>query len=199
MDYDTLAMCDYKVTAVKQQSRVIPASGPAQALVTPSYLTVITPTDDAILPARTAMDISVALPYVRGCRQEPLGERVIMNDLYGIPLYKPPIGPIDPDLGTGATSVKRVIAETGADPRFVYDQVDKNAKKSRTYDMIYRSNEDRGPSRSLCRVDGCCALGGTQLSSSTEEDPVVHWNMFHIAVVPQFTCQSPGCHAESPR
>ncbi len=89
---------------------------------------MIIPTNDAIFPAQTAIEISVALPYTRGCRQEPIGERVIVNDLYGISLYKPAIEPTDPDLGTGAPTAKRVIAETGDDPNFVYDQVNKNTK-----------------------------------------------------------------------
>ncbi len=87
---------------------------------------IVTPTDDAILPARTAMEVSAALPYARGRQQEPIGEKVIVNDLYGIPLYNPAIGPINPDLGTRAIAAKRVIAETGADPNFVPEQVEKN-------------------------------------------------------------------------
>ncbi len=101
MDFDTLAMCDRQVTAAAQQSQLIPKQGPTPALVTPSYLTIVAPIDDTVLPAQEAMEVSAAFPYARGRRQEPIGERVIVNDLYGIPVYKPAVGPVDPDLAMG--------------------------------------------------------------------------------------------------
>ncbi len=55
----------------------------------PSYLTVVLPSDKAMLTAREAIEIGAAFPYARGCRQVPLGERIIVNDLYGTPLYQP--------------------------------------------------------------------------------------------------------------
>ena len=45
------------------------------------------------------MTISMAFPYTRGRRQEPLSERILTNDLYGIPLYQPSVGAD----GTGPT------------------------------------------------------------------------------------------------
>ncbi len=34
-----------------------------------------------------------------------------------------------------------------------------------------------------------------RLAFSTEEELVAHWNTFHVAVAPQFTCQVQGCNA----
>ena len=114
------------MVAAAKDALLVPTQGPTAAMVTPSYLTIVTPIDDAILTAQTAMEVSAAFPYARGLYQEPIGERVIVNDLYGIPLYKPATGLIDPDLGTGVVAAKKVIAKTGADPNFVFDQAKRN-------------------------------------------------------------------------
>ncbi len=126
----------------------------------------------------------MALPYARGRHQEPIGERAIINDLV--------------QTCRRVTTAKTVINDTGVDPNFVADQVDKDTKKARSYEVMYRSNDDPGLMRNLCRVDDCCAFGGTRLSFSTEEEPVAHWDTFHVVVAPQFTCQSHGCCAEFP-
>ncbi len=115
-------MCDRYVTDAAQQEPAFGKLRQTPALLTPGYLTIVTPGDDAMLPAKQAIETSAALPYARGRQQEPIGERVI-NDLYGIPLHKPAVGPIDPDLGTGAVAAKRIIDSTGADPNFVSDEV----------------------------------------------------------------------------
>ncbi len=47
----------------------------------------------------------------------------------------------------------------------------------------------------MCRADDCWAFGTARLSFTTEEELVCHWNTFHVAVMPQFTCQHPGCGA----
>ncbi len=125
-DCATLTRCDQQVVAAAKDAQLVPTQGPTAAMVTPSYLTIVTPIDDAILTAQTAMEVSAAFPYARGRYQEPIGERVIVNDLYGIPLYKPPAGLINPDLGTGAVAAKKIIARTGADPNFVFDQAKRN-------------------------------------------------------------------------
>ncbi len=122
-DHNTLIMCDQYVTEAARQEPAFGRPGQILALLTPGYLTVVTPGDDTVLPAKQAIETSAALPYARGRQQEPLGERVIVNDLYGIPLYKPGVGPIDPNLGTGAVAVKRIIDSTGADHNFVSDDV----------------------------------------------------------------------------
>ncbi len=46
-----------------------------------------------------------------------------------------------------------------------------------------------------CRMEDCCAVGGIRLAFSMEEELVAHWNTFHVAVAPQFTCQVQGCKA----
>ncbi len=95
-DHNTQIMCDRYVMEAAQQEPACERPGQTLALLTPGYLTVVTPGDDTILPAKQAIETSAALPYARGRQQEPIGERVIVNDLYGIPLYKPAVGPIDP-------------------------------------------------------------------------------------------------------
>ncbi len=117
-----------------------------------------------------------------------------MNDLYGIPLYKPAAGLIDPDLGTGAVAAKKIIARTGADPNFVFDQAKRNPERASAYEMGFRPL-DPGPMRYACRMEDCCAVGGMRLAFSTEEELVAHWNTFHVAVAPQFTCHVRECNA----
>ncbi len=178
-DHNTLIMCDRFVTEAAQQEPAFERPGQTLALLTPGYLT------------KQAIETSAALPYARGRQQEPIGEQVIVNDLYGIPLYKPAVGPIDPHLGTGAVAAKRIIDSTGADPNFVSDVVERGSSAG-TYPLMFQDN-DSGPMRYTCRMDDCCAVGGIRLAFSTEEELVAHWNTFHVAVAPQFTCQVPGC------
>ncbi len=79
--------------------------------------------DKALLTAQEAMAIGMAFPYARGRRQEPLSERILTNDLYGIPLYQPSVGLLEPGQTTGAKADAAVIRDTGADPNFVTDRV----------------------------------------------------------------------------
>ncbi len=191
-DHDTLRLCDQYVTEAARQEPTFGRPGQTLALFTPGYLTVVTPGDDTVLPAKQAIETSAALPYARGKQQEPIGERVIVNDLYGIPLYKPAVGPINPTLGTGAVAAKKIIDSTGADPNFVSDEVVQGSSTG-TYPLMYQ-DDNSGPMRYTCRMDDCCAVGGLRLAFSTEEELVAHWNTFHVAVAPQFTCRVPGCH-----
>ncbi len=195
MDFATLTMCDQQVVAAAQEKQLVPQKGPTPALVTPSCLTIVTPIDDAILTAQTAMEVSTAFPYARGRCQEPIGERVIVNDFNDVPLYKPAVGPIDPDLGTGAVAAKKVIARTVADPNFVFDQAKRKPQRASAYEMGFRPRGDPGPMRYACRMEDCCAVEGIRLAFCTEEELVAHWNTFHVAVAPQFTCQVQGCKA----
>ncbi len=47
-------------------------------------------------------------------------------------------GPVDPSLGTGAVAVKDVIARTGADPNFVYDQAKRHPERASVFEMGFR-------------------------------------------------------------
>ncbi len=76
------------------------------------------------------------------------------------PLYKPAVGPIDPDLGTGAVAAKKIITETGVDPNFVFDQAKRDPKKASEYEMMFWTQNDPGPMRYACRMEDCCAVGG---------------------------------------
>ncbi len=75
------------MNAVKE-SGLLPRLEGGFDVVTPGYLTVVLPGDKAMLTAWEAIEIGAAFPYARGCRQVPLGERIIVNDLYGTPLYQ---------------------------------------------------------------------------------------------------------------
>ncbi len=111
------------------------------------------------------MAISMAFPYARGRRQEPLSERILTNDLYGIPLYQPSVGPIEPGQTTGARAAAAVIRETGADPN--YRRVIGRTTKPRRYEMAFRPEVDPGPMRYVCRADDCRAFGTARLSFTT--------------------------------
>ncbi len=150
--------------------------------------------DKALLTAQEAMAISIAFPYARG-RQEPLSERILINDLYGIPLYQPSVGPMEPGQLTGARAAAAIIKDTGADPNFVTDRVIGRTQKPRCYEMAYRPDVDPGPMRYVCRAEDCRAFGTARLLFTTKEELVCHWNTFHVAVMPQFTCQHPRCNA----
>ena len=194
-DYYSLERCDIATMEAIHESGMLPRTEGAFNPVTPGYLTVVLDQDKALLTAQEAMVISMAFPYARGRRQEPLSERILTNDLYGIPLYQPSVGPMEPGQTTGARAADAVIRETGADQNFVTDWVIGRTTKPRRYKMAYRADVDPGPMRYVCRAEDCRAFGTARLSFTTEEELVCHWNTFHVAVMPQFTCQHPRCNA----
>ncbi len=59
------------------------------------------PEDKAFLTAQEPLVLSAGFPYARGRLQKPLSEWILINDLYGIPLYQPSMGLVDPDQKTG--------------------------------------------------------------------------------------------------
>ncbi len=142
-DLNTLIMCDQYVTEAARQEPTFGRPGQTLALFPPGYLTIVTPGDDTVLPAKQAIETSAALPYARGKQQEPIGERVIVNDLYGIPLYKPAVSSLHPTRGTGAAAAKKIIDSTGTDPNFVSDEVVRGSSTG-TYPLMYQ-DDDSGP------------------------------------------------------
>ncbi len=122
-DYYSLGRCDVATMEAIHESGMLPRMEGGFNPVTPSNLTVVLDQDKALLTAQEAMAISMAFPYARGRRQEPLSERILINDLYGIPLYQPSVGPIEPGQLTGARAAAAIIKDTGADPNFVTDRV----------------------------------------------------------------------------
>ena len=49
------------------------------------------------------------------------------------------------------------------------------------------------PMRYVCRAEDWRAFGTARFSFTTEEEMICHWKTFHVALMPQFTCQHPGC------
>ncbi len=194
-DYFSLEKCDATVMEAIRENGLLPRKEGGFNPITPSYLTVVLDQDKALLTAREAMTISMAFPYARGRRQEPLSERILTNDLYRIPLYQPSVGTMEPGQLTGARAAAAIIRDTGADPNFVTDRVIGRTQKPRRYEVVYRPDVVPGPMRYVCCADDCRAFGTAQLSFTTEEELVCHWNTFHVAVMPQFTCQHPRCDA----
>ncbi len=100
---------------------------------------------------------------------------------------------MEPGQTTGAKAASAVIRDTGADPNFITDRVIGRTTKPRRYEMAFRPDVDKGPRRYVCRAEDCRAFGTARFSFTTEEELICHWNTFHVAVMPQFTCQHPGC------
>ncbi len=193
-DYYSLERCGDATMEAILDSGMLPRTEGGFNPVTPSYLTVVLDQDKALLTAQEATTVSMAFPYARGRRQEPLSLRILINDLYWIPLYQPSVGPMEPGQLTGARAAAAIIRDTGADPNFVMVRVIGRTQKPWRYEVAYRPDVDPGPMRYVCRADDCRAFGTARLSFTTEEELVCHWNTFHVAVLPQFTCQHPKCN-----
>ncbi len=168
-DCYSLERCNVVTMEAIHESGMLPRTEGGFNPVTPSYLTVMLDQGKALLTAQEAMAISMAFPYARGHRQEPLSERILTNDLYGIPLYQPLVGPIELGQTTGARPAAAVIRDTGADPNFVTDRVIGRTEKPRRYEIAFRPDVDPGPMRYVCRADDCRAFGTARLSFTTEE------------------------------
>ncbi len=162
---------------------------------TPSYLTVVLPGDKAMLTAREAIEIGAVFPYARGCRQMPLGERIIVNDLYGTPLYQPADRSFESERSWVSVAAAAVIEATGADPNYVPDWAVKDPTGSQSYEVEFRAGRNSGPVRYVCRGEDCRAFGTARFGFTTEKEWISHWNTFHVAVMPQFVCRHVGCGA----
>ncbi len=140
-----------------------------------------------------AIELRVAFPYARGRRQLPLGERIIVNDLYVIPLYQPAERHFESDRSSGALAAVAIIKATGADPNFVLDRAFIPPSGPRSYEVEHRPRQNPGLLRYVCRGEDCRAFGTARFRFTTEEEWISHWNTFHVAVMPQFFCQHLGC------
>ena len=78
----SLERCEIDTMTAIHESGMLPRTEGGFNPATPSYLMVMLDQDKALLTAQEAMAISVAFPYARGRRQEPLSERILTNDLY---------------------------------------------------------------------------------------------------------------------
>ena len=125
----------------------------------------------------------------------PLGERIIVNDLYGTPLYQPDDRSFESERSWGSLAATAVIKATGADPNFVPDRAVRDPTGLRSYEVEPRTRRGPVPVRYVCRGEDCHAFGTTRFGFTTEEEWISHWNTFHIAVMPQFVCQHAGCGA----
>ena len=192
-DYNRLEECDWLVMNAIKESDMLPRLEGGFDVATPSYLTVVLPGDKAMLTAREAIEIGAAFPYTRGRRQMPLGERIIVNDLYGIPLYQPADRSFESERSWGSLAAAAVIEATGADPNFVSDRAVKDPTGSRSHEVEPRAGRSLGPVRYVCRGEDCRAFGTARFGFTTEEEWISHWNTFHVAVMPQFVCQHAGC------
>ncbi len=159
------------------------------------YLTVVLPGDKAMLTAREAIEIGAAFPCAHGRHQMPLGERIIVNDLYLAPLYQPADRNFDSERSWGALTAAAVIKATGADPNFVSDRAVKTPTGPRSYEVESRTRRNPDPVRYVCRGEDCRAFGTARFRFTTEEEWISHWNTFHVAVMLQFVCQHAGCGA----
>ncbi len=122
VDYNRLEECDRLVMDAVKESGRLPQVDGGFDVDTPSYLTVVLPGDKAMLTAREAIKIGAAFPYARGCRQMPLGEMIIVNDLYGTPLYQPANRRFESERLWGPFAAAAVIKATEADPNFIPDR-----------------------------------------------------------------------------
>ena len=120
-DYNRLEECNRLLMDAIRGSGRLPLLEGGFNFATPSYLTVVLPGDKAMLTSREAIKLSVAFPYARGRHQLQLGERIIINDLYGTPLYQPAEKHFELDRLLGVLAAAAIIKAMGADPNFVPD------------------------------------------------------------------------------
>ncbi len=121
--------------AAIQQSGLLPQKGKGFNPIMPIYLGVTLPENKALLTTQEALTLSAAFPYAWGRLQEPLSERILTNDLYGIPLYQPSVGFVDPGQKTGAKAAATVIKATGAEPKFLPYRVVCRTESPRMYEV----------------------------------------------------------------
>ncbi len=134
-------------------------------------------TDSTMSPCR-AIEVGAAFPYPSVCHQKPLGEKVIINDLYGVTLYKPSTGPVYAQTGFGTQAMKWVIEPTVADPNFMVYRLVTKSKKVRTYKQVFWPTNDPGPMRYTCRVPDCIAFSRSRLSRQIQlQLPYLPWGV----------------------
>ncbi len=162
-------------------------------VITARYLTVVLPGDKAMLTAREAIELSAPYPCARWHRQLPLRERVLVNDLYGMPLYQRAERNLKAGQSPGVLAAAAVTEAMGADPNFIFDQAVIPPSGSRGYEMEHQPRRNPGLVRYVCRGEDCRAFGTARFGFTMEDEFVSHWNTFHVAVIPQFVSRHPGC------
>ncbi len=192
-DYNRLEECDRLVMDAIWESGRLPRLEGGFNVVTPSYLTVVLPGDKAMLTTQEAIELSVAFPYARGQWQLPLEERIIVNDLYGIPMYQPAERHFELGQPSGVLAAAAIIKATGPDPNFVSDRAIIPPSGPQSFEVEHRPNQNPGLVRYVCQGEDCRAFGTARFGFTTEEEWISHWNTFHLTVMPQFVCQHTGC------
>ncbi len=131
-------------------------------------------------------------PHTRVPRETP------HNDLYGTPLYQLAERYFESAWSSGVLAAAAVIQATGADPKFVFNRAIIPPLGPQSYEIEQRPRRNPGLVRYVCRGEDCHAFGTARFGFTTGGEFISHWNTFHVAVMPRFVCQHPGCGTTFP-
>ncbi len=130
-------------------------------------------------------------PYTFGQAQEPLQDRLVTASLYGIRLIRP--GYTDPRSHPAAPAATESPATKEAACEVYVTDADVSCTQEP--DCSVATGND-GHVAFICPEACCEALEGMPCYFTTVEQWFVHWNTFHVAVVPVITCMVTGCPAK---
>ncbi len=142
------------------------------------------------IPYRVIAPMAWEYPYAYGQLQESITDRLVPASLYGMQLVRP--GYTSPQAGPEVYPESEWLKhKSEACANYILDTDTAQCGYGAPFGSIGTSTT--GEDAFTCSEPGCGFMAGYALYFATAEQYVAHWNTFHVAVAPAFTCLLRGC------
>ncbi len=147
------------------------------------------------IPYRVAAPLAWEYAYAYSQLQESITDRIVPASLYGMQLVRP------------GYSSPRAGPEVHPEPEWQKHKSEACANYILDTDTTQcgygapfgsTGTAATGEEAFVCREEGCGVMPEMPCYFATAEQYTAHWNTFHVAVAPTFTCLVRGCGAKFP-
>ncbi len=147
------------------------------------------------IPYRVVAPMAWEYPYAYGQLQESITDRLVPASLYGIQLVRPSYA--SPQSGPEVhPEPEWQKHKSKACANYILDTDTAQCGYGAPFGSIGISAN--GEEAFVCREEGCGFMPEYPCYFATAEQYTAHWNTFHVAVAPAFTCLLRGCGAKIP-
>ncbi len=147
------------------------------------------------IPYRVVAPMAWEYPYANGQLQESITDRLVPASLYGMQLVRP--GYSSPRAGPEVHPESEWLKhKSEACANYILDTDTAQCGYEAPFGSIGISAT--GEEAFVCREEGCGFMPEYPYYFATAEQYTAHWNTFHVAVAPTFTCLLRGCGAKFP-
>ena len=147
------------------------------------------------IPYRIAAPLAWEYPYAYGQLQESITDRLMPASLYGMQLVRP--GYSSPRAGPEVHPESEWLRhKSEACTNYILDTDTTQCGYGAPFGSIGITAS--GEEAFVCREEGCGVMPEMPCYFATAEQYTAHWNTFHVAVAPTFTCLVRGCGVKIP-